>query len=316
MRRSLLAALTFPLVLAAPAVASDHRMQVSEVFPSATASEQFVELRDPAVEPFPFPPYRLRLYQGDGTPFDPDRSQTFSHPPPFAGSTDPFTYRTGGPNALTVTLPTDTAQVCFESAAGGGTRRIHCIGYGSVTTPVKFGMPVTAAPAAGQSIQVQSCGRVAAAAPTPDAANTETGICSGGGSPPPGGGGTGGGPGGGGGTDDATDLTPPQQRVSGRRRQDVDRLAVGVTLSEAGRVTVRARVNVPDAARLLRFRPVTRSVGANTPVRIRLRLARKPRRTVKAALHDGRRLRARITIAARDVSGNVSTARRAIRLTD
>jgi hypothetical protein len=96
----------------------------------------------------------------------------------------------------------------------------------------------------------------------------------------------------------------------------VDRLAVGVTLNEAGTVTVRARVSVPDAARVVRFRPVTRSVAANTSVRFRLRLARRARRSVKAALRDDRRLIARVTIAARDGSGNVSTARRRIRLTD
>jgi hypothetical protein len=96
----------------------------------------------------------------------------------------------------------------------------------------------------------------------------------------------------------------------------VDRLAVRVTLSEAGRVTVRGRINVPDAARALRFKPVTRSAAANTAMRIRLKLARKPRRAVKAALRDGRRLRARITIVARDAAGNPSTAKRTIRLTD
>jgi hypothetical protein len=288
-------------------------MQVSEVYPSATSSEQFVELRDPVLEPFPSPPYRLRLYHGDGTPFDPDRSQTFSDPPPFANITEPVVFGAGGPNALTVVFPADTAQVCFESVNGGTPRRIHCIGYGAVTTPVKLGMPVTATPPAGQSVQRQSCGRVAPAPPTPGAANTETGACGGAGQPGGGGGGGGTGDGGGGAT---SDLTPPQQKLAGKRRQDVDRLAVGVTLSEAGEVTVRGRVGVPDAARLVRFRAVTRSVAANTPVRIRLRLARKARRAVKAALRDGRRLRARVAIAARDGSGNMSIARRAIRLTD
>jgi hypothetical protein len=73
---------------------------------------------------------------------------------------------------------------------------------------------------------------------------------------------------------------------------------------------------VPDAARVFRFRPVTRDADANEPVRIRLKLARKARRAVKAALRDGRRVRARVTIAARDTSGNLSSATRRIRLTD
>jgi len=143
-----------------------------------------------------------------------------------------------------------------------------------------------------------------AAPPSADEPNGDTG-CGGGES---GGGETGAG--------DAEDLTRPQQKVAGRRRQDVDRLAVTVTLDEAGHITARGRVNVPDAARLFRFRPVTRSAAPNEPVRLRLRLAPRARRAVKAAIADGRRLRARITIFARDAAGNPSTARKAIRLTD
>jgi hypothetical protein len=199
--------------------------------------------------------------------------------------------------ALAFAIPAGAVEVCFY----GDGNPVNCLRYGGLAI------------GPGQSAQRQSCG-VGVATATPDAANAETG-CGGGGSGD--GDDTGGGGGGtGGGGVDATDLTPPQQKLAGRRRQDVDRAAVTVTLNEAGTVTVRGRVNVPDAARVLRFKPVTRAVAANTPKRIRLKLGRKARRTVRAALRDGRRLKARVTIAARDTSGNPSTAKRTIRLTD
>jgi hypothetical protein len=317
MRRIVLATLALALLSAAPAEASDHLMLVNEVYPSANASEQFVELRDPASEPFPSPPYRLRLYEADGTPFSPERSQEFAQPYPFASTSQPVVFGPPGGAPLNVALPTDTSQVCFEQGPLASPRRIHCIGYGSVTNPIQLGMPITQTPAAGQSVQLQFCGKVAPSAPTPGAANTQTGACSGGGGSTPGGGGPGGGTGGGGpGGGDTQDLTPPQQKVGAKKRQDVDRLAVTVTLSEAGRVTARGSVNVRGAARLFRFKPVTRSAAANTPVKLRLRLGRAARRSVKAALRDGRRIKARISIAARDGAGNPSSAKRTIQLTD
>jgi hypothetical protein len=302
MRRSVPLALLLALLVSAPAWADHHFMLVNEVAPGAEA-DQFIELRDPFSESFPaFRDYSVAATDAAGTVLE---SQVLTEPPPFEFrfSTAPFVLGRAGVTAkdrdLAFVIPAGAAKVCFY----GDGFAVNCLTYGNVAIP------------AGQSAQRQSCGAVAAATPTPDAANTETGACGGGSTPPPGSPGTGPGSGGGG-TGGASDLTPPQQKVSGRRRQDVDRLAVGVTLSEAGAVTVRGRVNVPDAARVVRFRPVTRSAAANTRVRVRLRLARKPRRAVKAALRDDRRLRARITIVARDASGNPSTARRAIRLTD
>jgi hypothetical protein len=314
MRRSVLAAIPLALVLASPTLASDHLMLVNEVFPSATASEEFVELRDPVPEPFPASSYTVAVYDAGGAQQD---AQTFAtQPHPFANSTQPFVIGQGGDAQSELDLPGGTAQICFQQ----GTRLIHCIGYGNVTNPVKAGMPIAQTPPPGQSVQLQApCGSAAPAAPTRDAANAVVpGACPGSGAPPPGGGAGGGGGGaGGGGGGGAQDLTPPRQKLGGRKRQDVDRLAVTVTLDEPGRVTVRGSVNVPGgAARLVRFKSVTRTVAADTPVKVRLRLGRQARRSVKRTLRRGRALRARVTVAAVDTAGNPSTAKRTIRLTD
>jgi hypothetical protein len=295
MRRSIPAALTMMLVLASPAYAAHHLMQVTEVAPGGGQADQFIELRDPVPEPFPNPAYSVAATDGAGTVI---QGAVQDLPPgPLRNTTAPFLI--GGANvtpqdtALEFAIPAHAAGICFYDNGVAAGFPINCLNYGGTTIPP------------GQSAQRQSCG-VVAAPPSPDAQNGETGCGAGGGT-----GGDGGGGGGG-----AEDLTPPQQKVAGRLRQDVDRLAVTVTLSEAGRVTARGRVNVPGASRVYRFRPVSRSVDANEPVRLRLRLARKGRRSVKAALDDGRRLRARITISARDAAGNPSTAKKAIRLTD
>jgi hypothetical protein len=296
MRRSV--ALPFLLALALPSAgwADHHLMRVTEVAPTGGQADQFIELRDPVPEPFPpTRQYSVAARDAGGAVL---ASQVLTEPFEFRNNTAPSVL--GGANVmprdreLTFAIPAAAVEVCFY----GGANPVDCLAYGDVTVPP------------GQSAQRQSCG-VVAAPPSPDAPNGETGCGDGGG-------GTGGGGGGGGGTGggDAEDLTRPQQKVSGKRRQDVDRLAVAVTLNEAGRVRVRGRVNVPDASRLFRFRPVSRAAGANERVRLRLRLPRRARRAVKAAIADGRRLRARITITARDEAGNPSTARKAIRLTD
>ena len=301
MRRSVPLAVVLALLLAPAAGADHHLMLVNEVAPGGAQADQFIELRDPFSEPFPpVREYSVAATDAAGTVL---ASQVLTEPPPFEfrNSTAPFVL--GGANvtqrnrALEFQIPAGAAKVCFY----GGATPVNCLNYGNLAIPP------------GQSAQRQSCGVAAAAAPTPGAANTETGACSGGTTP---GGGGGGGAGGGGGGGQVSDLTPPQQQLAGKRRQDVDRLAVAVTLSEDGSVTVRGRVSVPGAARVIRFKPVTRSVAANTKARFRLKLARKARRVVKAALHDGRRLKARVTVRAIDSSGNPSTAKRTIRLKD
>jgi hypothetical protein len=73
-------------------------------------------------------------------------------------------------------------------------------------------------------------------------------------------------------------------------------------------------VNVPGASKVYRFKSVKRSVGANKPTKIRLKLASKSLRPVKRALKRKKRLKARITVTARDAAANASKKQTTIKL--
>src|SRR5215208_7822756 len=190
-RRLLLLALALVIfgALVSPAWAVDHLMRVNEVFPSATVSQQFVELKDPGGEPYPFPSYILALHAGDGSLI---RQQTLDENG-FRGSTSPFLVANSVPRDAELTvdpLPAAGGQLCFyRGGSVSAANRINCLGYGSISMPLGDTGPL---PPAGQSVQRLACGTIGAAAPTRDAENA---AC------PSGGGGGGGGSGGG----DATD---------------------------------------------------------------------------------------------------------------
>jgi hypothetical protein len=122
--------------------------------------------------------------------------------------------------------------------------------------------------------------------------------------------------GGGGGGGGGSDKVPPSFRtLIARRVQDVDKLVVVAQLSEPGSITASGKVSVPGgAAKTYRFKRVTRNVAAGTRARLRLKLAKRALRAVKHALGNGKRIKARITLTARDRAGNVRTRRVSIRL--
>ena len=122
-------------------------------------------------------------------------------------------------------------------------------------------------------------------------------------------------PGGGGGGGGTTPGDPrPVSSLSSASRQDVDRLFVRASMNEPGTLTATATVNVPGAAKVLRFKQVRREVAANTAVKLRLKLAKKNLRAVKRALRT-RRLKAKVAVTARDSAGQSSVRRQTIRLT-
>jgi hypothetical protein len=253
--------------------------------------------------------------------------------------------------ALTVALPQGAGHVCFTRLASEA--RVHCVAYGCPASPLA-GSQVGRAPGDGESLQRLGSGLVIGA-PTPNAANAAgTSAACPGSTPPPGGGGrttppggggrttppgggtrtppSGGGggttspgggttsPGGGGGApvgggEVRSGRGAPVQRLSGRLRQDVDRLAVAVRLNEAATIVVKATVHVPGAARIVRFKTVRRRVAAGVRVSVRLRLPTLALRSVKGALGRRARLTARIAVTARD-SGGFSRKVRLVRLTD
>jgi plastocyanin len=129
--------------------------------------------------------------------------------------------------------------------------------------------------------------------------------------PPGGGGGGGGGPGP---SPPPVDAAPVSSLVS-PPKQKVDRLYVRASMNEGGTLTATGTVSVPGgAAKLYRLKRTSRSVSANQSVKLRLKLSKKALRAVKRALHRGKKLRAKVAVAARDATGHETVRRQTIRL--
>ena len=168
------------------------------------------------------------------------------------------------------------------------------------------------------SFQVTSPSAAPAAAPTssePGAIGSAALDCSGrtvrGGGGSGGGGGfilpsTTGGPG--------PDRVAPLQTLVFAPVQDVDKLFVRAQISEAGTLLARAAVRVPGGPKTYRFKPVARAVGANVRTKLRLRLGKKRLKRVKRALKRGKRLKAAVSVQARDKAGNKRAQLATIRL--
>lgn len=296
MRRRLLA-LGFTVALfgvfPASAWAPHHLMLVNEVYPAATPGQQFVELKDPAGEPFPNPTYTLAVHDGAGMLRGSQTFTTFTGNP-FAGTTDTYLVGQSPPADATLMLPLPLAagQVCFYHDGPTDANRINCLGYGNVTNPLPTDSGATAVVAslpAGTSAQRLASGSVCAGTPTRDAEN----AC----------GGVGGG-----------DTTDPVVAVSRKKKQDVDKVVLSVTTNEATTVKISASVSIPGAAKTLRFKTVTRSLTAGVKRKIRLRLKRSRKKAVKKAIAGGARPRARVKMTATDAAGNATVKRTKIRL--
>lgn len=131
------------------------------------------------------------------------------------------------------------------------------------------------------------------------------------------GGGSGGGGGTGGKGGGKGDKLPPSFRLlRALRVQDVDKLAVSVRLSEPATVTAVGTVAVrAGASKIVRLASVTRTVRPGTTKKLRLRLGKRGLARVKRALERGTRVRAKISVRARDAAGNTTVKRLRVRLT-
>jgi hypothetical protein len=117
---------------------------------------------------------------------------------------------------------------------------------------------------------------------------------------------TGGGPG--------ADKVRPFQTLTFAPVQDVDKLVLRARMSEAGTLRATARVSVPGASKVYKFKNASRKVGANVFTKLRPRLARKQLKAVKRALRRGKKLKAKVTVTATDKAGNKRSQKATIRL--
>ncbi|MDQ4108437.1 MAG: hypothetical protein M3138_06470, partial [Actinomycetota bacterium] len=95
---------------------------------------------------------------------------------------------------------------------------------------------------------------------------------------------------------------------------DVDRVVFHVRLDEAADLTVSAFARIAGSNRRLRFRTVGKRAQAGVLTRVVLKLRRSRRVAVKGAIAQGKVVRARVTIQAKDAGGNESVTRRRVRL--
>ena len=109
----------------------------------------------------------------------------------------------------------------------------------------------------------------------------------------------------------AADKTVGFAAIKLRSRQDVDKLYVRAAMSEVGTLLAGGTVKHGKRYHLKR---VSKRAVLGKLVKLRLRLSKKGLRAVKRGLARGKRVRAKVTIFARDAAGNVVAAKRTIRL--
>jgi uncharacterized membrane protein YgcG len=302
-RRRLPLAVALTLALAAPAHGADHLMTVNEIGLSV-GGQQFVELFDPATEPFPSPPYKLVVYNSAGAEQGEQviKSDAISPNPvtgrPMLLAAAPVGGQT--PDAtLSVALPTDAGQACFTR--GMAEAPIFCLRWGTIAMPIGAG---ASGPTPGAEQSLQRCPTAAVvSAPTPKAENACSGSGGGGG----GGGVPGGGGGGGGGGTTGDTVRPrasasfPRQTLNAVRSRG---LKIRVRSNEAGRV----RAQLVRRGRVLRT--ITRALRANVRRELTLTLPLADRRALRNAGSATFSVRLRVT----DAAGNVRTLTRSILL--
>jgi hypothetical protein len=151
-------------------------MKINEV---GLGGAQFVELLDPADEPFPTEqgPYKVVVFDGAGarvgahtvgTPLLQGRDNT--KPLLVSTSAADAAYGVTGDEVLSVALP-DPGQVCFTK--GAGESKLNCVSWGCITGQVSAASTRIPSPPAGSSTQRQGIGSTTfhVATPTPKAVN-------------------------------------------------------------------------------------------------------------------------------------------------
>lgn len=131
--------------------------------------------------------------------------------------------------------------------------------------------------------------------------------------PPPGGGG--GGPPGSGPPASVHDTSAPALELSVRSAQRIVRrrgLVISVRVDEKATVSAKARITVSGASRVVRLRKATRKLASGVRAKLKLRLSRKNRAAVASALARRSRLKAKVTVSAKDTAGNTRSTRRSV----
>jgi hypothetical protein len=112
------------------------------------------------------------------------------------------------------------------------------------------------------------------------------------------------------------DVTPPRLQLARKFRQSLRTYRswfVRIRCDERCGVTASATLRVPGIGRRIAVRAVTRTLRPRKLTRLRLILTRYAATAARRALREGGRVRATITVVARDAAGNQAVKRKPVR---
>lgn len=112
----------------------------------------------------------------------------------------------------------------------------------------------------------------------------------------------------------APDKTAPTSIVGAKKKQKLRSLSVSVSVNEPAAVAVSGSVVLPGASKRVKFKRVSKSIGANVKTQFKLRLSSKNARLARKAMRRGRKLTAKLGIAAVDKAQNTSRSKVNVRL--
>jgi hypothetical protein len=98
------------------------------------------------------------------------------------------------------------------------------------------------------------------------------------------------------------------------KKQDVDKLTVAASMGEAGTLTATGTVSVPGASKVYKFKTATANAAAGVKVKLKLKLPKKALKAVKKALKRHKKVKAKLTITAKDTAGNTKVEKRTVAL--
>jgi hypothetical protein len=98
------------------------------------------------------------------------------------------------------------------------------------------------------------------------------------------------------------------------RRQALTKLMVRAAIPRSGKIAVRGTISVPGASRVYRLKAVSAAASAGKTVKVRVKAARKALRAARKALVRHAKVKARLTVTARDGAGNTTSAKRSVTL--
>jgi hypothetical protein len=96
--------------------------------------------------------------------------------------------------------------------------------------------------------------------------------------------------------------------------QKLKKLAVRAALDEPGTISVTGTVSVPNASKVYKLKAVTVNVFVGATMTIRVKLPKKALKAARRALRRGKKVKAKLTVTARDRVGNQKAERRSVNL--